>query len=339
MVFGPNGEAGGCYAESLAGIRFANNPLLTDWHGLAARDENGDPHWTGVVRFIPRLLDAPLRVRKGTRVFVNDMSDTFHAKVEDDQIAAIFGVMGATQQHIYYLLTKRDRRAEKWFEWVDQTGHGMMRGSKSVVCSAAETMLGTPASGFLGTLSAPDPAAMTPEERRATTRRNEIAAMIYQAHVLNTAIGWPLPNVAIGVTVDDRKHGVPRIDTLRRIPAARKFLSVEPLLEDIGDVDLTGIDLVIVGGESGKGARAFDLRWARRIQAQCDEQRVGYFFKQAGDNAVDASGLVQLRTRKGKALEELPPDLRRRDRLVFGGSVRWQRGTAESAVLAASGAL
>jgi protein gp37 len=61
------------------------------------------------------------------------------------------------------------------------------------------------------------------------------------------------PNVWLGVSVEDRRHGLPRIDVLRTIPAAVRFLSIEPLLEDLGPIDLTGIDWVIVGGESGPG--------------------------------------------------------------------------------------
>lgn len=292
MIFGPNGEAGGCYAERLAGIRFSKNPLLKDWHGLASRDASGEPHWSGEVRFLPHRLDEPLRERKGTRVFVCDMSDLFHAKALDEQIAAIFDVMAAASQHWFYVLTKRDRRAEKWFrEYGPFGGAGL-----AMVMSKA--------------LDYDYPRAWFEAAKRAP---------------------WPLPNLAMGVTVDDRAHGLPRIDTLRRMPAARKFLSVEPLLEDLGDVDLTGIDLVIVGGESGPGARPFDLRWARRLRAQCDEQGVGFFMKQGGDAARDGGDLVQLR-KKGNKLEELPADLRRRDRLVFTtGPTRWERVEAVAA--------
>jgi len=92
---------------------------------------------------------------------------------------------------------------------------------------------------------------------------------------------WPLPNVWEGASVEDplRKN---RIDLLRQTPAAIRFLSIEPLLEDIGELDLTGIHWVIVGGESGPGARPFDIAWARRIKVQCDAQGIPFFFKQAG---------------------------------------------------------
>ena len=89
-------------------------------------------------------------------------------------------------------------------------------------------------------------------------------------------------NVWLGVTVDDREHGYPRVDHLRETPARVRFLSCEPLLEDIGDIDLGGIDSVIVGGESGQQARPFDLGWARTLKANCERSGVAFFFKQLG---------------------------------------------------------
>jgi protein gp37 len=91
---------------------------------------------------------------------------------------------------------------------------------------------------------------------------------------------WPLPNVHIGVSVENRQHGLPRIDYLRRIPAALRFLSIEPLLEDIGEIDLTGIGWVIVGAESGHRARPMDDAWVRSIRDQCAAASVPLFFKQ-----------------------------------------------------------
>jgi protein gp37 len=89
-------------------------------------------------------------------------------------------------------------------------------------------------------------------------------------------------NVWLGVTVENRFHGLPRIDVLREIPATVRFLSVEPLLEDLGNVNLTGIDWVIVGGESGASARPMELAWVNNIRRQCEEQNVSFFFKQHG---------------------------------------------------------
>jgi protein gp37 len=85
-----------------------------------------------------------------------------------------------------------------------------------------------------------------------------------------------------GVSVEDQKNGIPRINQLRRTPASLRFLSIEPLLEDLGTIDLTGIDWVIVGGESGPGARPMRAEWVRAIKAQCDQQGTLFFFKQWG---------------------------------------------------------
>lgn len=98
----------------------------------------------------------------------------------------------------------------------------------------------------------------------------------------------PVPqNLWLGVSVEDRKYGVPRIDYLRKVAAHIRFLSVEPLLEDIGDIDLTDIHWVIVGGESGKGARPMDPAWVRNVKNQCDDAGTAFFFKQWGGWGAD----------------------------------------------------
>ncbi len=85
-----------------------------------------------------------------------------------------------------------------------------------------------------------------------------------------------------GVSVENRKHGAPRIDHLRQASAAVKFLSIEPLLEDLGLLDLSGINWVIVGGESGRSARPMNEEWVTSIRDQCIARRVAFFFKQWG---------------------------------------------------------
>ena len=89
-------------------------------------------------------------------------------------------------------------------------------------------------------------------------------------------------NIWWGVSVEDRKYGLPRVDDLRLAPARVRFLSVEPLLEDLGEIDLSGINWVIVGGESGPGARPMKREWVVSLRRQCREQRVAFFFKQWG---------------------------------------------------------
>lgn len=90
------------------------------------------------------------------------------------------------------------------------------------------------------------------------------------------------PNVWLGVTVENKEHGLPRIDVLREAPAKIRFLSIEPLLEDLGELDLSGINWVIVGGESGPGCRPMDLAWVERIRQTCEDQHVPFFYKQRG---------------------------------------------------------
>jgi len=85
-----------------------------------------------------------------------------------------------------------------------------------------------------------------------------------------------------GVSVEDKKYGLPRIKHLRSAPAAVRFLSIEPLLEDLGDFDISGIDWAIVGGESGPGARPMEPSWVNRILEACIRQNVIFFFKQWG---------------------------------------------------------
>ena len=99
---------------------------------------------------------------------------------------------------------------------------------------------------------------------------NQLASVASDAH-----IWW-------GVSVEDQHYGLPRLEALRAAPAAMRFLSVEPLLEDLGQIDLTGIDWVIVGGESGPGARPMQREWVLNIQRQCQAANVPFFFKQWG---------------------------------------------------------
>ena len=99
-----------------------------------------------------------------------------------------------------------------------------------------------------------------------------------------------LPNVWFGVSVENRRHGLPRLDTLRETPATVRFVSAEPLLEDLGAVDLTGIHWVITGGESGPRARRMLEAWVLGVERQCREQGVPFFFKQWGGVRKSATG-------------------------------------------------
>jgi protein gp37 len=94
-------------------------------------------------------------------------------------------------------------------------------------------------------------------------------------------------NVWLGVSVENIKEGLPRIEVLKAIPAKIRFLSIEPLLEDLGAVDFSDIHWVIVGGESGNKARKMKKKWVENIQKQCDEQNIAFFFKQWGAWGAD----------------------------------------------------
>ncbi len=107
-------------------------------------------------------------------------------------------------------------------------------------------------------------------------------------------------NVWLGVSVENRKQGVPRIDFLRKIDVCVRFLSIEPLLEDLGELDLQDIHWVIVGGESGKKARPMHQSWVTSIKHQCDSAGVAFFFKQWG--AWGSDGLRRSKKANGRNL-------------------------------------
>lgn len=120
-------------------------------------------------------------------------------------------------------------------------------------------------------------------------------------------------NVWLGVSVEDKKYGVPRISDLRKVDAKIRFLSVEPLLEDIGQVDLSGIHWVIVGGESGPNARPMKQEWAQSIREQCEQCDVSFFFKQWGTwgaDGVKRSKQVNGRSLAGRTYDAYPLEVR-----------------------------
>lgn len=99
-----------------------------------------------------------------------------------------------------------------------------------------------------------------------------------------------LEHIWWGVSVEDRKYGLPRIEHLRASKAKMRFLSIEPLLEDLGRVNLSGVDWVIVGGESGPGARPMKAEWVKSLRDQCSANHVAFFFKQWGGVRKKAAG-------------------------------------------------
>lgn len=256
-----------CYAE-----RVAHRGMSEQHRGLTVLGKHG-PRWNGTVRFLPDRLGEPRRWRKPRRVFVNSMSDLFHEKVADAQIAAVFGVMAACPEHTFQVLTKRPKRARKWFETIDSESHWD--------CLKAC------------------------EEQAAWLLHTDLAL----------GAEWPLPNVWLGVSVEDQATADERIPWLLDCPAAVRFVSYEPALGwvDFGafldgdwlDVPreerAPGLDWIIVGGESGPGARPFDVAWARSTIAQCKVAGVPCFVKQLGAN-------VRTRNDDNFTIDEDPPD-------------------------------
>lgn len=294
-----------CYAERQA-ARFSGPGM--PYEGLVRIGKQG-PHWTGAVRLVPDKLDEPLRWRRPRRVFVNSMSDLFHESLTDEQIAAVFGVMAAAPQHTFQVLTKRARRMREWFGWVAEQER----------CGAAprDVMMVD-----LWSVLWDAPAATKTAANLAIQRAP-----------------WPLANVHLGVSCDDQETWDARTAELRRCPAAIRWVSLEPQLGDVGvepaltcgtcgfngtdradgrthRADCTGlppIDWIVQGGESGPGARFFDLRWARATIEQCRAAGTRAFFKQAGSKPVLDGQPLRLRDRKGGDLLELPEDLRVRE--------------------------
>lgn len=216
------------------------------------------PEWSGDVFMHADKLEQPLRWQRPRMVFVNSLSDVFHPGVDDDFVAAMFAVMGAASQHQFQLLTKRPERMHAWFKRVS----GLYGGNPWKILEHCER-----------------------------------AAVKYGLNV-NAGGTWPLRNVWIGVSVESQTFAEKRIPFLLQTPAAIRFLSMEPLL---GAVDLTRddwihkLDWVIVGGESGPGARPMDPEWVRDIRDACVVNRVPFFMKQWGN--FDADG-VKHRSKK-----------------------------------------
>lgn len=116
------------------------------------------------------------------------------------------------------------------------------------------------------------------------------------------AFAAPIPHIWWGVSVENRKHGLPRVDHLREARPVMSFLSIEPLLENLGEFALTGINWVIVGGESGAGARPMAAEWVVSIQRQCAKAKIPFFFKQWGGVRKSTAG----RELNGRTFDEMP---------------------------------
>lgn len=196
----------------------------------------GHPYEQGFdLRLVPEKLTEPLRWRKPRTIFVNSMSDLFHADVPDEYIGAVAEVMVFARWHTFQVLTKRSAR---------------------------------------------------------------------MLHLLRTKLRFAGEHKHIwwGVSVENKKHGLPRIEHLRSAPAAMRFLSVEPLLEDVGQLNLDSVNWMIVGGESGPGARPMKEKWVLSLRDQCRASSVAFFFKQWGGVRKGKHG----RTLDGQTYDDYP---------------------------------
>ena len=253
-----------CYAEVMSRrIVAMGGPAAKRYVQTVKHDAAGAPRaaWSGRFVEVREVLDLPLRTKAPTCYFVNSMSDLFGEGVSDEYIAAVFGVMAATPRHRYQILTKRAERMARWFEWI----------------ASFENEHGPP----------PAEVALIEAENRCV-------------EVDRVARPWPLPNVWLGVSVEDQQRADERIPHLLRCPAAVRFLSVEPLLGPVTlDPCVLGckghlaetfgnplVNWVIVGGESGPGARPCALEWIESVVAQCREAGVPVFVKQLGSFVV-----------------------------------------------------
>lgn len=259
-----------CYAETIA-RRFAGGPAFPD--GFA-------------VTLHPDRLTAPLRRKAPTTYFVDSMGDLFHDQVPNEFLIRVFTVMAATPWHTYQILTKRPGRMRAFLADECRCGAGHAPGIhlRSAMAWAAST-------------ANPDRIDGTDE------------------HQVYDAAGWPLPNVWIGSSAENQHWADIRIPALLDTPATCRFVSAEPLLGSIdltqaagpGRVGLAGLDWVIVGGESGPGARPVELDWIRSIRDQCVRAGLPVFVKQLGRRWATATGTA---TGKGGDPATWPADLR-----------------------------
>jgi protein gp37 len=312
-----------CYSARLCATRFAHLPwakglaeAITRTRTDVSQTRNSARirkvtetlgyRWTGKVVCRDDQLAVPFKWHQPKRIFVGDRGDLFHEQVPAEFVAAVFGVMAATNRHTFLVLTKRPERMRPWFELVDKSAVNPGPHSRVGWCvSRAFVNEGVPTDILAGA---------TELSRRDAP--------------------WPLVNVWLGTSVCTAAEKV-KIDQLRATPAAHRFLSLEPLLEDLGELDLTGIDQVIVGGESGTRARPCDFWHLLRVIRQCKAAGVPVFMKQWGSFPVlqrlpewheiagkwsceikgtgDGRWRAMLQDRTGKEPDEWPMPLRVRE--------------------------
>ncbi|WP_025918319.1 DUF5131 family protein [Herminiimonas sp. CN] len=270
-----------CYAMGVAG-RFGGPGQPYD--GLTTKTTQG-AKWTGKIMLVPGMLDQPIRWTKPRRIFVNSMSDLFHPDVPFEFIAAVFGVMAGASQHTYQVLTKRPHRMLAFFDWLE--GH-----KKRPLYDCAALQAKFPGDDWQPYLLAQLASEAMPAGVAKRCRVNILGR-------------WPLPNVWLGVSVEDQDAAAERIPLLLKTPAAARWISAEPLLGDVnirpwlqakmfGPRAMNGnafmnshmtnrLDWVVCGGESGPKARPMHPDWARSLRDQCAAAGVPFLFKQWGE--------------------------------------------------------
>lgn len=215
------------------------------------------------VKCHPEALIEPLKIKKPQRIFVCSMGDLFHDDVPFEFIAQVYGVMSICKQHTFIVLTKRLGRAIEFYRWCEKRQQELYK------CPADQNIY---LEYLPGDIAGPYTANYGDEFP------DEI----------------PLDNVWLGVSAENQARADERIPILLQIPAAVRFVSVEPML---GSVDLqyacfsgadsleslAGIDWVICGGETGPNARPMHPDWARSLRDQCKAASVPFFFKQWGE--------------------------------------------------------
>lgn len=247
-----------CYAERMA-ARFSKPGMWAE--GLAKMTPSG-PRWTGKLSLVEEKLEDPIRWKEPKRIFVNSTSDLFHELIEEWWIDEVFGVMAACSWHTFQVLTKRPERMQAYM--ADPT---TMERVSAVMAGIIDEHV--------------DPCNRKKGDMRATA-----PSLGFEGD------GWPLKNVWLGTSVEDQGSAEARIPLLWQTPAAVRFLSCEPLLQRLelrrhlwnGD---KALDWVIVGGESGPGARPCRANWVRAIVTHCSTAGIPVFVKQLGAHVID----------------------------------------------------
>lgn len=293
-----------CYAMRTAGTRLAHLPK---YDGLTQPSKAG-PVWTGKLVLAEKALLEPLRWKTPRMVFVNSMGDLFHEDCPDEWIDQVFAVMALCPQHTFQVLTNRSARMREFLS------KPFFRRRVQLHCAE----IGLQITG---------------------KRMSDQAAEEAEEFVALSTEQWPLPNVWLGVSVEDQQRADERIPDLLATPAAIRWISAEPLLRP---VDLTKpfyrhstgyemqgylrdkaehddfrywaekLDWVVAGGESGKHARPMHPDWVRSLRDQCAAAEVPFFFKQWGEWAPEPDvgrSFEEHRARGARDLMIMKPDL------------------------------